>query len=119
MKVRDKNDILRELIVSLDEMGRQEDVPLWSALAKKLNRPRRKAFEVNLSRIERHAGAKETVVVPGCVLGSGSLQKPLTIAALKFSKTAEEKIRKAGGKAVDLGKFVEGKPAAKNVRIMG
>ncbi len=31
------------------------------------------------------------------VLGDGELEKPLTVAAHKFSKTAVEKIKKAGG----------------------
>ncbi len=37
------------------------------------------------------------------VLGSGELTSPLTIHAHKFSKSAVEKIEKAGGKAVVLG----------------
>ena len=41
------------------------------------------------------------------VLGSGELTKALTIHAHKFSKSAAEKIEKAGGKAV-----VAGAPAA-------
>ena len=40
------------------------------------------------------------------VLGSGELKKPVTVHAHKFSKSAAEKIEKAGGKAV-----VEGAPA--------
>ena len=41
------------------------------------------------------------------VLGSGELNSPLTVHAHKFSKSAVEKIEKAGGKAV-----VAGEPAA-------
>jgi large subunit ribosomal protein L15 len=41
------------------------------------------------------------------VLGSGELKSPLTVHAHKFSKSAVEKIEKAGGKAV-----VAGEPAA-------
>jgi large subunit ribosomal protein L15 len=37
------------------------------------------------------------------ILGSGELTKALTIHAHKFSKSAAEKIEKAGGKAVVLG----------------
>jgi large subunit ribosomal protein L15 len=42
------------------------------------------------------------------ILGSGELTTALTIHAHKFSKTAQEKIEKAGGKALVLG----GEPAA-------
>ena len=37
------------------------------------------------------------------ILGSGELTGPVTIHAHKFSKSAAEKIEKAGGKAVVLG----------------
>jgi large subunit ribosomal protein L15 len=37
------------------------------------------------------------------ILGSGELTAPLTITAHKFSKSAVEKIEKAGGKAVVAG----------------
>jgi large subunit ribosomal protein L15 len=37
------------------------------------------------------------------ILGSGELKSALTIQAHKFSKSAVEKIEKAGGKAVVLG----------------
>jgi large subunit ribosomal protein L15 len=37
------------------------------------------------------------------ILGSGELEKAVTIHAHKFSKSAAEKIEKAGGKAVVVG----------------
>ena len=119
MKVRDKNTILAGLIRKLDEKGRQENVPLWGALAEKLNRPRRIAYEVNLSTLERHAKAKEKIIVPGYVLGTGALTKPLTVAALKFSRIAEERIKKAGGSSMSIEKFIDENPKAKGIRIMG
>ena len=53
--------------------------------------------------ILRKAGvvtSKKTLVK---VLGQGELSKALTVYAHKFSKSAQEKIEKAGGKAVVLG----------------
>ena len=44
------------------------------------------------------------------ILGSGELSKAVTIHAHKFSKSAAEKIEKAGGKAVVVGG--EAAPAA-------
>src|SRR2546423_226624 len=37
------------------------------------------------------------------ILGDGDLKKPLTVRAHKFSKSAQEKITKAGGKAEVIG----------------
>ena len=46
------------------------------------------------------ASKKKTLIK---ILGSGELKKAVTIHAHKFSKSATEKIEKAGGKAVVLG----------------
>ncbi|SPE25832.1 50S ribosomal subunit protein L15 [Candidatus Sulfotelmatomonas gaucii] len=53
------------------------------------------------------ASKKKTLIK---ILGSGELKKPITIHAHKFSKSAAEKIQKAGGKAVVVGG--EATPAA-------
>ncbi len=119
MKIRDKNPLLASLIRSLEEKGRQEKTPLWAALAKKLNRPRRMGYEVNMFRLEKHAAPKETVVVPGSVLGSGKLTKPLAVAALRFSGKAEEKIKKAGGSCISIEKFAGEYKKGKKILIMG
>ncbi len=50
------------------------------------------------------------------VLGEGELQVALTIHAHKFSKSAQEKIEKAGGKAIVIGGEVTAKPAGKLVK---
>ena len=118
MEIRDKNPMLAGLIKKLDEKGRQEKAPIWESLAERLNRPRRRMSEVNLFSLERHASGKETVVVPGLVLGAGDVSKPLIVVALRFSRIAEEKIRKAGGKCMSIEKFMEEK-APKGARIMG
>ncbi|MFB3916665.1 MAG: 50S ribosomal protein L15 [Terriglobales bacterium] len=49
------------------------------------------------------------------VLGDGELQGAITVRAHKFSKSAQEKISKAGGKAevIETPKAPQGKPAPK------
>jgi large subunit ribosomal protein L18e len=113
MKTRDKNPILKELIEDLC----RKDKPLMKTLAKRLNKPRRQRYEVNLYKLEKFADPKETVVVPGIVLGSGNVTKAFRVAALKFSGDARKKIEKAGGKCIDMEDFV--REPAKKVRIMG
>jgi len=74
----------------------------WTVLSKKLAKPRRQRPVVNLSKISRYAKKGELVVVPGKVLASGEIKGSYTVAALNFSEIAEEKITKAGGKAISL-----------------
>ena len=69
MKIKDKNPILRELVEDLS----RSDKPLMKSLAKSLNRSRKNRYEVNLFKIDKFADSKETVVVPGVVLGSGDV----------------------------------------------
>ena len=115
MKIRDKNPGLKKLILDFNRKGHEKGV--WRAMADGLNRPRRKHYEVDVGRLEKFAKAKETIVVPGAVLGNGELTKPLNVAALRFSATAKAKIEKAGGKCIDISEL-DDKTISK-VRIMG
>lgn len=74
--------------------------------------------EVNLSRLETHAGIADGAAVtpallaelgfirdslqPVVILGNGDLTKKLTIQAHRFTRSAQEKIEKAGGSAEKL-----------------
>lgn len=115
MKVRDKNPLLKKEIENLSQAGVEK--PVWKAVAKGLNRPRRKRFEVNLSRLEKFATQGDTIIVPGIVLGEGDIKKKLTVAAVKFSAEARKKIEKAGGKCLSI-EQVSGMEPSK-IRIMG
>jgi large subunit ribosomal protein L18e len=117
MRLRNKSS--KDLVENLYRKGTGQGANAWKAVAEDLNRPRRGRLEVNLTRIGKHSKAKETVVVPGVVLGSGEIKKGLTIAALKFSGKAEEKIEKAGGKCLSIEELYEKNPKGKGIRIMG
>ena len=117
MKVREKAS--KPLVEKLYREGTERKADVWKAIAKGLNRPRRKRFEVNLTRVEKHAKPKETIVVPGVVLGSGDIKKRIVVAALKFSGKAKEKIEESGGKCLSIEELYEKNPKGKGIRIMG
>ena len=117
MKIRDKNLVLKEMIEKLYARG--TEYPVWKAVAKALNRPRRKKYEVNVYKIEKFAKNNENILVPGSVLGSGEITKPVKVAALKFSKGAKEKIEKAGGKCLTIPELFKQNPKGTGVKIMG
>jgi len=73
---------------------------------------------VNLSRLNRHTRAKETVVVPGKVLGAGNLDRAISVAAFSFSAQARLKISKAKGKCLSISELLERNPDGSNVKIM-
>ncbi len=71
-------------------------------LARHLAKPSRSKKPVNVTKIGKFANSNETVAVPGKVLGSGDITKPVTVYALSFSKDAERKITASGGKCLPL-----------------
>jgi len=56
--------------------------------------------------------------VPGKVLGTGELNKKITVAAYTFSEQAVQKIN-AKGKCLSIKELVEKNPKGNKVRIMG
>lgn len=112
------NPILKQMIADLKAAGHKYNVPFALAIAKSMGRPERKKVEVNLSTIERHAEKGETVMVPGKVLGSGKLTKPVTVAAVGISTQAVAKIEKAGGKVITIAELVEKNPKGSGVKIL-
>jgi large subunit ribosomal protein L18e len=111
------NPRLSSLIADLKSAARNSGGAVWGDVAERLQKPRRTHAEVNLGRIERYAREDETVVVPGKVLGSGVLQKDVTVAAVDFSGTAETKIDKVG-EAVPLEQAIENNPEGSHVRVI-
>ncbi|WP_459195055.1 50S ribosomal protein L18e [Halosimplex sp. J119] len=111
------NPRLSSLIADLKATARDSGGDVWGDVAERLESPRRTHAEVNLGRIERYAQEDETVVVPGKVLGSGVLQKDVTVAAVDFSGTARTKIDQVG-EAASLEQALEDNPDGSNVRVI-
>jgi ribosomal protein L18E len=82
-------------------------------------RPRNKKPGVNISKIKKLANKiKQEVVfvVPDKVLGDGSLNKPIKICALGYSKTALEELKRTSSKIIAFN-FSELKNILKNEKI--
>ena len=118
-KVRKTNEHLLGLIQELYETSHKEDAPIWRDLARRLERSSRLQSEVNVGKIDRFASKNDKVVIPGKVLGSGDLTKPVHVAAWRFSDQARSKIEAAGGKALTIPELVTEIPKGSGVRIMG
>jgi len=104
---------VRRLLVSM----KKHEKPFWNYVAEELDTPTRKRAEVNLFKINKLTKANNIVVVPGKVLGTGSLDHPVIVAALSFSKSAEQKIVQAGGKILSLKKAMEEIKDFKNTSV--
>jgi large subunit ribosomal protein L18e len=117
-KVKSTNPELLAVIRSLRKNAQENDARIWLDVAERLASSRRRRVGVNLSRLSRHTKAKESVVVPGKVLGAGNLEHSVSVAAFSFSDQARAKISKAKGKCLSILDLLESNPEGSNVRIL-
>lgn len=108
------NPRLADLIAKMSK----EEKGIWKQTAELLNRPRRNRPWINLSKIDRYSKDNETILVPGKVLASGSLTKPVTIAAWRISESAKTKVEKSKGKVITIEKLMKDNPKGSGVRVM-
>ncbi len=113
------NIVLRKTIDRLRKAASQHNAPIWRRVAEELEKPRRQRRAVNISRINRYTESGDVVVVPGKVLGAGSLNHPVTVAAIAFSEKALAKIKAAGGTPIHILTLLEQNPRGSNVKIIG
>lgn len=118
-KVKTTNPELIQLIFFLKKQSRENDVKIWRDVAKRLTKSRRNRIAVNVSRLNRYTEKKETVAVPGKVLGAGKIDHPITVAAFTFSEKAKEKIKAARGRTLSLLQLVKKNPKGSNVKVIG
>lgn len=112
------NVYLRQLIDELKKNYYANKSKIWLDVAEKLEKARRKKVEVNLKKIEKFTQKNDTVVVPGIVLASGELTKPVTIAAWKFTAAAKEKIKKSKCKMLGIDELMKENPKGARVKIL-
>lgn len=116
--IKKTNPRLIGLITDLKTLSRENNVRIWRDIAKRLERPARNYAQVNLSKINRHTVEDITVIVPGKVLGAGSIEHKVTIAAFNFSDSALEKINNKGGSCLTIEQLVKINPSGSGVKIM-
>jgi len=106
---------LKKLIQELKKTSAKEKAPIWKRIANDLAKSSRRRREVNLTRINKHTKDKESVIVPGKVLGTGELDHEVTVAAWQFSEGARKKVKQA----LTIPELIKKNPKGKNVRIIG
>ena len=116
---RKTNPNTTELILELKKVSRENDAAIWRDIAKRLEKPASRWSEVNLSDINRLVKDKETVVVPGKLLGAGEITKAVNVAAFNASESAVNKLTDAGGKFMKINELAASNPKGSGIRIMG
>jgi large subunit ribosomal protein L18e len=112
------NPELVNLIRFLKKQSREQKAGIWHDVAENLSKSRRARISVNLSRINRNTEKKDVIVVPGKILGTGSLNHSLTVAAFGVSAAAEKKLKASRAKYMTIPELVEKNPTGANVKII-
>lgn len=92
---------------------------IWLDIAENLAKPKPRRAAVNLSQINRNTQKNDTIVVPGKVLGTGSLNHSLTVAAFDVSENAKEKLKAARAKYLSIPELVAKNPTGTKIKIIG
>ena len=98
---------------------KKNKTPLWKTLEKKIDGSRSNQSEINISKLETLTNDGENIVIPGKVLGNGTLNHKLNVTSFSISIQAMKKILDAGGKVITINDLVTQHPNGKGVRIIG
>ena len=113
------NMVVVQVAKELRMASKKNKAPIWSVLAEMALKPSRAKRVLNLGQIDRCVGDNETVVVPGKVLGTGSLSHKITLCSFSRSTTGAKKVVQSGGKVIGFSQLVKDNPTGKGVKIIG
>gem|GEM_PF-316666 len=112
-----KADPSNPVLVDLIEELESSDANVYREAAEFLGKVNRDRPEVNLSDLDRNTEEGDTVVVPGKLLGSGTLGHELEVAAFKASRSARQAADEAG-EFTYIENLVEERPDGEGVKIV-
>jgi large subunit ribosomal protein L18e len=113
------NTMVDNTVWTLRQAFKKSKAPIWQALEQEIAGPRLNRREVNVGKLAEVTKAGEVVVIPGKVLGTGTLGHKLTVCAFSISESAAQKVVNAGGKVATFEDLIKKHPDGKGVRIIG
>jgi large subunit ribosomal protein L18e len=106
------------LIRKIRRAAATNETKIWALMASEMSKANRRRVAVNLSRLNRVSSPGDILMIPGKVLGTGSLNHRIEIAAESFSKNAQKKILNAGGQCLTIEELMKRNPKGSQVRII-
>lgn len=113
------NNIRLTLGRDLEKRSRESDQRIWKDVSERILASRKNRASVNIAEISRNSKDGARVLVAGKVLGAGSIEHKVTVAAFSFSEDARTKIMAAGGNCFDIGQFMKDAKSVKDVLVLG
>jgi large subunit ribosomal protein L18e len=108
------NQVVIQMVKTLRGASKKNNAPIWEKLAELALKPTRAKRTLNLGQIDN-----DVIIVPGKVLGTGSLSHKITLCSFSMSSTGAKKILESGGKILDISQIIKNYPTGKGVKIIG
>ncbi|MEM1535229.1 MAG: 50S ribosomal protein L18e [Candidatus Pacearchaeota archaeon] len=110
--------LLRKLIYKLKSSKSE----FWVNVARLLARPRSKAIEVNIKKLNQalkeEAEGEKIFLVPGKVLGFGVLEKPIRLACYKISNSAKSQLAQNGSELLSIEQVYEKNKSGEGIKLV-
>ncbi len=113
------NQIVIQMVKTLRGASKKNNAPIWEKLAELALKPTRAKRTINLGQLDKFVADNDVVIVPGKVLGTGSLSHKISICSFSISTTGAKKITESGGKILDISQIIKNHPTGKGVKIIG
>ncbi|MGI0062063.1 MAG: 50S ribosomal protein L18e [Nitrosotalea sp.] len=113
------NQIVIQMVKTLRGASKKNNAPIWERLADLALKPTRAKRTMNLGQLDKFISDNDVVVVPGKILGTGSLSHKITLCSFSISTTGAKKIIQSGGKILDISEIIKNHPTGKGVKIIG
>jgi large subunit ribosomal protein L18e len=113
------NQIVIQMVKTLRGASKKNNAPIWEKLAEMALKPTRAKRTINLGQIDKFVADNDVVIVPGKILGTGSLSHKISICSFSISTTGAKKITESGGKILDISQIIKNHPTGKGVKIIG
>jgi large subunit ribosomal protein L18e len=113
------NTLVSETGWILRKASKESKAPIWNAIERKITGRRANRSEINVGMLAKVTENGQTVIVPGKILGTGSIGHKLTVCSFSISEAAAAKIIQADGSVMNLKDFIKKYPDGRGVRIIG
>jgi len=114
-----RNPLLDNARLLLKRTSQKSGAKIWLKASKTLSKSISRKPKVNVGKIDQLTNKDSIVLIPGKVLGGGTVSHKIIIGAYSFTKSAEIKIQNAGGKALLIPEFLEEYSTKKDVMLIG
>jgi large subunit ribosomal protein L18e len=91
---------------------------IWRSVSETLSKSSRTRPEINLYRLNKLTKENDIVVVPGKILGSGTLDHPITVSSLMTSELALIKLTESKSTHMTIEQMMKKYKKGTNVKIL-